>query len=121
MLMDGTSPYCVKTRQKRRSFGYIRIKKVKMSQRLKQGLLFSSLTFFVAAYLRAAENSPQTVLVKIETILASNRSEEFDTRLKSLEKQLRVLKYRSYRLLKEDAKNVLLGAAPALKFPEAGC
>ena len=77
-----------------------------MSQRLKQGLLFSSLTFFVAAYLRAAENSPQTVAVKIETILASNQSGEFDSRLKALEKQLRVLKYRSYRLLNEESKNV---------------
>src|SRR6266480_5829819 len=77
-----------------------------MSQRLKQGLLFSSLTFFVAAYLRAAENSPQTVSVKIETILASNQSDEFDARLKGLEKQLRVLKYRSYRLLKEESQNI---------------
>jgi len=88
-----------------------------MSQRLKQGLLFSSLTFFVAAYLRAAENSPQTVLVKIETILASNRSDEFDPRLKSLEKQLRVLKYRSYRLLKEDAKNVPSRGSASFEIP----
>src|SRR5205809_2002559 len=119
MPMDGTSPCCVKTKQKRRSFGYIRIKKVKMSQRLKQGLLFSSLTFFVAAYLRAAENSPQTVLVKIETILASNQSDEFDSRLKVLEKQLRVLKYRSYRLLKEENQNALPRERQGLKFPAA--
>src|SRR5207249_8981757 len=116
MPMDGTSPCCVKTKQKRRSFGYIRIKKVKMSQRLKQGLLFSSLTFFVAAYLRAAENSPQTVLVKIETILASNQSGEFDSRLKVLEKQLRVLKYRSYRLLKEESQNVPSQGSDVLAF-----
>jgi len=88
-----------------------------MSQRLKQGLLFSSLTFFVAAYLRAAENSPQTVLVKIETILASNQSGEFDSRLKVLEKQLRVLKYRSYRLLKEESQNVPSQGSASFEIP----
>jgi hypothetical protein len=88
-----------------------------MSQRLKQGLLFSSLTFFVAAYLRAAENSPQTVLVKIETILASNQSGEFDSRLKALEKQLRVLKYRSYRLLKEESQNVPSQGSASFEIP----
>jgi hypothetical protein len=88
-----------------------------MSQRLKQGLLFSSLTFFVAAYLRAAENSPQTVLVKIETILASNQSGEFDSRLKALEKQLRVLKYRSYRLLKEETQNVPAKGSASFEIP----
>jgi hypothetical protein len=88
-----------------------------MSQRLKQGLLFSSLTFFVAAYLRAAENSPQTVSVKIETILASNQSGEFDSRLKALEKQLRVLKYRSYRLLKEETQNVPAKGSASFEIP----
>ena len=88
-----------------------------MSQRLKQGLLFNSLTFFVAAYLRAAENSPQTVSVKIETILASNRSGEFDSRLKALEKQLRVLKYRSYRLLKEESQNVPSQGSASFEIP----
>ena len=88
-----------------------------MSQRLKQGLLFSSLTFFVAAYLRAAENSPQTVSVKIETILASNQSGEFDSRLKVLEKQLRVLKYRSYRLLKEESQNVPSQGSASFEIP----
>jgi len=75
------------------------------------------LTFFVAAYLRAAENSPQTVLVKIETILASNQSGEFDSRLKALEKQLRVLKYRSYRLLKEESQNVPSQGSASFEIP----
>jgi len=75
------------------------------------------LTFFVAAYLRAAENSPQTVSVKIETILASNQSGEFDSRLKALEKQLRVLKYRSYRLLNEESKNVPSQGSASFEIP----
>jgi len=75
------------------------------------------LTFFVAAYLRAAENSPQTVSVKIETIMASNQSGEFDSRLKALEKQLRVLKYRSYRLLNEESKNVPSQGSASFEIP----
>jgi len=75
------------------------------------------LTFFVAAYLRAAENSPQTVSVKIETILASNQSGEFDSRLKALEKQLRVLKYRSYRLLNEESKDVPSQGSASFEIP----
>jgi len=75
------------------------------------------LTFFVAAYLRAAENSPQTVSVKIETILASNQSGEFDSRLKALEKQLSVLKYRSYRLLKEESQNVPSQGSASFEIP----
>ena len=77
-----------------------------LAKPLKRGLLFSILPFLAAAHLRAAETSPQTVQVKIETILASNQSGEFDPRLQPLEKQLRVLKYRSYRLLKEETQNI---------------
>ena len=46
------------------------------------------------------------VQLKIGTILASNQSDEFDARLKPMEKQLKVMKYRSYRLLKEDSQSV---------------
>ena len=77
-----------------------------LAKRLKRGLLFSILPFLAAAHLCAAETRPQTVQVKIETILASNQSGEFDSRLQPLEKQLRVLKYRSYRLLKEETQNI---------------
>ena len=76
------------------------------TKRLMRGLLFSIFSVCAVTYLRAAEDSPQSVQVKIETILASNQSGEFDSRLKALEKQLRVLKYRSYRLLKEESQNV---------------
>lgn len=86
-------------------------------KRLKQGLLFSILPFFAAAYLRGAETSPQAVQVKIETILASNQSGEFDSRLKALEKQLKVLKYRSYRLLKEESQNVPAKGSATFEIP----
>jgi hypothetical protein len=64
------------------------------------------LLILAAAYLGAAENSPQAVKIKIDTILASNQDGAFDSRLKPLEKQLKVLKYKSYRLLKEESQNV---------------
>ena len=72
-------------------------------------ILIPSLLFSVslaAVQGHAAENSPPPVQVKIGTILATNKSDEFDARLKPLEKQLKVMKYRSYRLLKEDTQIV---------------
>jgi hypothetical protein len=71
-----------------------------------RALLFSFLGIFTAAYLGAAETTSQTVKIKIDTILASNQNSEFDSRLKPLEKQLKLLKYKSYRLLKEESQNV---------------
>jgi hypothetical protein len=71
---------------------------------LKRSLLSSVL--LLAVYANAGENSNQPVQLKIGTILASNQSDEFDPRLKPMEKQLKVMKYRSYRLLKEDNQSV---------------
>jgi hypothetical protein len=60
----------------------------------------------LAAYAQGAENGSKPVQVKIGTILASNESDQFDARLKPMERQLKVMKYRSYRLLKEDSQSV---------------
>ena len=75
-------------------------------KRLKRVLLFSILCCFVSALVGAAEINSQIVQIKIGAILASNQGDEFDTRLASLEKQLRLMKYRSYRLLKEESQKV---------------
>ena len=75
-------------------------------KRAKLGLLFSGVMCWLAAVAGAAEITPQTFQVKIDAILASNQSDEFDSRLAHLKKQLEVLKYRSYRLLKEDSQKV---------------
>lgn len=69
-------------------------------------LLFSLLSAVAAGRLVAAEKPAQPVRVSIGTILASNQSDEFDAQLKGLESQLRVLKYRSYRLLKNESQSV---------------
>ncbi|HEX6436013.1 MAG TPA: hypothetical protein VF182_02700 [Candidatus Binatia bacterium] len=71
---------------------------------LKASLLSSLLLLAVSA--EGAENGSKPVQVKIGTILASNESDEFDARLKPMERQLKVMKYRSYRLLKEDSQSV---------------
>ena len=69
-------------------------------------LLFSLLSFGAWATVFAAEKNPQSVQVTIGTILVSNQNDEFDSKLKGMEKQLRVLKYRSYRLLRNETQNV---------------
>lgn len=71
---------------------------------LKPGLLSSLLLLTV--YADGAENGSKSVQVKIGTILASNETDQFDARLKPMERQLKVMKYRSYRLLKEDSQSV---------------
>jgi hypothetical protein len=59
-----------------------------------------------AVVLNAAESTSQNVRIKIDSILASNQTGDFDARLKPLEKQLKVLKYKSYRLIKEETQNI---------------
>ena len=80
-------------------------------------LLFSLLSFIVAADRGAAQKQPQIVQVKIGTILASNKNDEFDAKLKGLENQLRVLKYRSYRLLKDESQNVPWQGSKVFEIP----
>jgi hypothetical protein len=69
-------------------------------------LLFSWLSAVAAGIVGAAEKQPQSVQVSIGTILASNQNDEFDAKLKTLETQLKVMKYRSYRLLKNESQTV---------------
>lgn len=48
----------------------------------------------------------QSVQLKIGTILAANEGSEFDPRLSGMKNQLKLFKYRSYRLLKEETQKV---------------
>lgn len=68
-------------------------------------LLFS-FAFALVTYAIAADKTPQSVHVTIGTILASNQKDEFDAKLKGMENQLKVLKYRSYRSLKDESQDV---------------
>jgi hypothetical protein len=76
----------------------------RLKKLLRLALLFSLVQ--VAAGDRVDAADPQSVQVTIGTILVSNQNDEFDPKLKSMEKQLRVLKYRSYRLLKDETQTV---------------
>ena len=68
-------------------------------------LLFNFFLCWAAALtLEAAEKSFQSVQITIKTISASKKGNEFDAQLAPLEKQLKALNYRSYRLLKEETK-----------------
>lgn len=79
-------------------------------------LLFSSL-FYCPGLSLAAETNAQTVQIKIGTILASNESDEFDARLKPLQKQLKLMKYRSYRLLKEETQTAPWEGSAGFEIP----
>ncbi len=84
---------------------------------MKRGLLFSVFWYLAAGYSLAAEISTQSVQIKIETILASDQSDEFDSRLAPLQRQLKVMKYRSYRLLKEESQTVPWQGSAAFEIP----
>lgn len=73
---------------------------------LKAALLFSLAMLVAFVRVQAADRSSQLVRVTIGIILASNQNDEFDAKLKPMEKQLKVLKYRSYRSLKNESQEV---------------
>jgi hypothetical protein len=57
------------------------------------------------------------VQVTIGTILASNQSNEFDPRLAKLQNQLKVFKYKSYRLIREDTRRPGWNEDAAFEIP----
>jgi hypothetical protein len=69
-------------------------------------VLLSSLGSGAGNWAGAAEKNPESVHVTIRTILAGNKGEEFDPKLKGMEQQLKTLKYSSYRSLKDDDQDV---------------
>lgn len=91
---------------------------MKLRKNLSSLVLLSSLWLVSArGWLGAAEKSPQLVQVTIRTILASNKNSEFDAKLKSLEQQLKSLKYRSYRSLKDDSKSIAWQESQSFEIP----
>jgi hypothetical protein len=64
--------------------------------------LFSLGLVLLAAPLGAAEQPAQPVQIKIGTIMATNQAECLDSQLAKLKQQLEVVKYRCYRLMRED-------------------
>jgi hypothetical protein len=79
--------------------------------------LFSLVLILAAGWVAAAEKKPQYVQVTIRTILAENKTDEYDTRLKGMEQQLKPLKYRSYRLLKAEDQSVPAQGTRSFEIP----
>lgn len=75
-----------------------------LSSLLRASKLFSLCLALVAAPLGAAEPPAQPVQLKIGTIMATNQAECLDAQLAKMKKQLEVVKYRCYRLMREDSK-----------------
>ena len=91
---------------------------MKLLKNLPRLVLLSSLSLVSSwGWGGAAEKNPQAVQVTIRSILAENKSEGFDPKLKGLEQQLKALKYRSYRSLKDDSKNVAWQGTQAFEIP----
>ena len=80
-------------------------------------LLFSFWLLLSSGSLDAAEKGQQGVQLNIGTILASNESDDFDPKLSKIKNQLEVIKYRSYRLVKEENQKVPWNGNAAFEIP----
>ena len=80
-------------------------------------LLFSLALLVAAGWAGAADKNPQSVQVTIRSILAGNKSDEFDPKLKDMEQQLKALKHRSYRSLKDDSQSVPWQGSKSFEIP----
>ena len=89
-----------------------------MWKKLRNPVLLFSLAFVsVASSLHAADTAPQSVQVTVRSILAGSKSDEFDPKLKGLEQQLKPLKHRSYRSLKEETQTIPWQGSKAFEIP----
>jgi len=66
---------------------------------------------------RAAEKTQPGVQVKIGTIVATNEADCLDPLLSKMKQQLEVIKYRCYRLLREDSQRVSWLANALFEIP----
>jgi hypothetical protein len=73
---------------------------------LRATLLFSLWLVVLPGRIGAAEKGPLAVQVKIGTIVATNEADCLDSQLSKMKRQLEVIKYRCYRLLKEHSQKV---------------
>ena len=89
-----------------------------MRKTLRNPVLLFSLAFLnFAGWLRAADNAPQSVQVTVRSILAGNKSDDFDPKLKDLEQQLKPLKHRSVKALKDETQTVPWNGSKAFQIP----
>lgn len=84
---------------------------------LRLTLLFSLPVLLLPAGVGGAEQKLPRVQLRIGTILASNESEDFDAKLSKMKNQLEVIKYSSYRLIKEESQRVEWRANAIFEIP----
>jgi len=80
---------------------------MKLRRNLLRATLLSSLWAVLAAAplcAAEAEKKPQEVQLKIGTILATNQADCLDGQLTKMKQQLEVIKYRCYRLIREESQ-----------------
>jgi hypothetical protein len=82
-----------------------------MTTKLRWSLFQATLLFSLYAALGSApagaaeaEKSQQAVQLKIGTILATNQADCLDNQLAKMKQQLEVIKYRCYRLIREESQ-----------------
>jgi hypothetical protein len=93
---------------------------MKLPRNLLQATLLSSLwALLAAAPLGAAdaEKGPQAVQLKIGTILATNQADCLDGQLAKMKQQLEVIKYRCYRLIREESQKASWEANTVFDIP----
>ncbi len=61
--------------------------------------------------------SPQAVQVTIGTIFATNQNADFDPKLNPRKDQFKVMKYKGYRLLKEESQKLAWQANGTFEIP----
>ena len=84
---------------------------------LRLTLLFSLWLLLLSGSIDAAEKGQQGVQLNIGTILASNESDDFDAKLSKMNNQLEVIKYSSYRLIKEESQKAPWNGNAAFEIP----
>lgn len=80
-------------------------------------LLFSLWTVLLPEVLGAAEKGQPGVQVKIGTIVATNQADCLDAQLSKMKQQLEVIKYRCYRLIREESQKALWLANTVFEIP----
>jgi len=88
-----------------------------LESRPRRTLLFSFFLLLLSVSAHAGEKAPQGVQLSIGTILASNESDDFDAKLSKMKKQLEVIKYSSYRLVKEEIQKVPWNGNAVFEIP----
>lgn len=66
---------------------------------------------------RMPGRKPAVVQLRVQTVLATDASQDFDTRLTSMRSQLQAFRYSAYRLVQEERRHVGFGSQADFSLP----